>query len=148
MYDSLWGVSCLLFVMGFVSALMGVILKYISGRKDPYARRVQAEVVDIITRPRSADAPQTEFRNNQVAVFEFFADGRPVKVKDTADTYPCPYRMHQRVTLCYNPARPEQFRIASRDKRKLIAELFGISGVVLILAGCALFLLYAARVEI
>ena len=148
MYSIMWNVSCLLFVLGFLCVLAGEAVKFLFRQNGPYAARAQAKVVDIVARPRSAEASLSEFHNNQVAVFEFFANGRPVKVSDTADTYPCPYHMNQSVTVCYNPAKPEQFCIAPHDKRRLVTRTLGVVGVVLILAGCALFLMYAARVQL
>lgn len=144
----MWNVSCILIILGFLCVLAGEAVKLLLHRDGLYTGRAQAKVVDIVARPRSAQASLSEFRNNQVAVFEFFANGRPVKVNDTADTYPCPYRMNQSVTVCYNPAKPEQFCIAPHDKRRLAARALGAGGAVLILAGCALFLMYAARVRL
>lgn len=145
MYNTMWNISCLLIVAGFICTLAGEAVKLLYRRDGSYTGRAQAKVVDIVAKPRSAEASLSEFRNNQVAVFEFFANGRPVKVNDTADTYPCPYRMNQNVTVCYDPARPERFYIASHDKKSVIARTLGVCGVVLILAGGALFLMYAAR---
>lgn len=146
MYSIMWNISCLLFVLGLLCLLVGEAVKLLFHQNGPYTARAQAKVVDIVVRPRRAEASLSEFRNNQIAVFEFFANGRPVKVDDTADTYPCPYHINQSVTICYNPEKPEQFCIASHDMRRLVTRALGAGGVVLILAGCALFLMYAARV--
>ena len=91
-----------------------------------------------MTKPRGGQASLSEFRNNRVAVFEFFANGRPVKVSDPADTYPCPYRMDQKVRICYDPENPEHFEVESVNIKSRIADAIRMLGIVFAIAGCIL----------
>lgn len=144
----LWIVSCVLLAVGFCCTAAGAVWKFALHRTDRYEGHAEARVVDIVTKPRGGQASLSEFRNNRVAVFEFFADGRLVKVSDTADTYPCPYRMNQKVSVCYDPADPERFEVETADIKLRIADAVRLFGITFAVAGCALFLLYAARVDI
>ena len=148
MLSELWMLSCVFLVVGFCCTAAGAVWKFALHRKDRYEGHAEARVVDIVTKPRGGQASLSEFRNNRVAVFEFFANGRPVKVSDPADTYPCPYRMDQKVRICYDPENPEHFEVESVNIKSRIADAIRMLGIVFAVAGCILFFLYAARVEV
>lgn len=140
--------SCVLFVLGFLCGAAGLFLRYLAGRKEQYSGHAEARVVDIVAEPRSGAASLSEFRNRQAAVFEFYADGQLVKVRDPADTYPCPYHQGQRLRVDYDPEQPEHFCIANQNRRSLLASAVSTLGVACIVAGCVAFLMYAGRVTL
>ncbi len=148
MYHELWTASCVLLILGLLCLAAGMGLKYWIQQKQPYERIAEARVVDIVSCPRSRETSFPEFSNRQVALFEFYADGRPVKVADTADTYPCKYRMNQMVRLCYNPDNPQQFVIVEKSRTKAAAAAVRALGIIGVLSGCVLFLLYASRISV
>lgn len=147
MYNEMWTASCILLVFGAVFAGAGTLLKYYSLRGERYTGRAEARVVDIVMEPRTGKSSLSEFRNSQVAVFEFFADGKLVKVKDRLDTYPSPYYINQKVEICYNQNNPQEYQILKKNRWKQLAGCMNVLSIVSILAGCVLFLLYAARVR-
>jgi hypothetical protein len=134
--------------MGFLCAAAAVFFRYHSQKNRAYRGHAEAKVVDILTEPRTGASSLSEFRNRQAAVFEFYAGGRLVKVKDTKDTYPCPYFLNQRVLIDYDTETPENFCIASRSIRKWIPDGFSFLSVCLIVAGCVTFCMYAAGIRL
>lgn len=146
MYRDFWTASCIVLVLGVFSAVAGAVLKYLSRKDEVYTGHAEARVVEILAERRTGAAAQSEFRNRQVAVFEFFAGGKPVKVRDTADTYPCPYFLNQRIRICYNPDNPEEYIVENRDGRGRLGSILSSLGVAEVFAGCILFLLYAVRI--
>lgn len=145
MYHDLWVASCLVLILGVVFAAAGGVLKYLSRRNETYKGHAEARVVDILPERRVGPASLSEFHSRQVAVFEFFAGGKPVKVRDTADTYPCPYTMNQRIRICYNPEDPREYAVETADRRERLGSVLNLLGVAAILAGCILFWIYAVR---
>ncbi len=148
MYNALWTISCVVFVLGFICGAAGLFLKYYSQKNENYKGHAEARVVDIIAEPRKGAASLSEFRNRQVAVFEFYAGGRLIKVKDPADTYPCPYHLNQRIRINYDIDEPEHFYIEGKNPWKHLASAVSMLGVACIVAGCVLFLMYAARITV
>ncbi|MCC8137479.1 MAG: DUF3592 domain-containing protein [Clostridiales bacterium] len=144
MSDSLWikGVICI--VLGLAAYIAGLILKLYSTQKRPYAGCADARVVDIIPVERDRNA-EAQFRNRQAAVFEFFADGKLIKLVDKEDAYPCPYELGQHLRLCYDPGNPEEYTILRESKQYYQGIALNVLGVVLIVAGVLMFLRYALR---
>ena len=135
-------------VLGAACAAIGMILKYYGEQQEVYPGRAEARVVDIVTELRTGEASLSEFRHRQAAVFEFYAGGKLIKVKDPSNTYPCPYHLHQRVKICYNPANPTQYRILGINRWKQAGRYVYAFGIGLLILGCVLFLMHAARVEL
>lgn len=148
MYHEFWTASLVLFVLGLLLALLYLAAKIYGARKAEYPAQTEARVVDFVLVPRTGQAALSEFRNRQAAVFEFFADGKPVKVTDTSDISPSPYRLHQRVRICYDPAAPQNYRILTPNPRRLLPTILGAMSLLCVVAGCVLFLMYAERVNL
>ena len=129
-------------------AAAGICLKYYGEQIEPLKGRAEARVVDIVTVPRTGEATLSEFRNRQAAVFEFYAGGKLIKVTDPADTYPCPYQMHQKVNISYEPSDPKDFRILEKNRWVNAGKVLYICGIFFLCFGCLCFLLHAARVEV
>lgn len=146
MYRELWNASIVLLLLGGLFAAAGGVFRLLAQKKEPYSAHAEARVVEIVPVPWKGASSLPEFHNRLSAVFEFYADGRPVKVTDASDTYPCPYRLNERVKLCYNPENPQEYRIEKKDKWQILALHCRILSMLLVLGGCTLFLLYAGRV--
>ena len=131
MYNALWSISLLFIFLGILLAGAGVLLKLLAQKNEVYKGRAEARVVDIVTEPRKGEASLSEFRNYQVAVFEFYAGGHLVKVRDSADTYP-----------------PEHFQIEDRNIFCQLGSAANMLSAGFILAGFLLFFLYASGVRI
>lgn len=145
MSHELWNASIILILLGGVAAAASVLLRMVSHRGLPYREQAEARVVDIVAVPREGESSLSEYHNRLAAVFEFYADGRPVKVTDPADTYPCPYHLNDRVWLSYDPEHPEHFQIFRRNKWQILSFQCKVLGTLLVLGGCAIFLFYAIR---
>lgn len=148
MYNELWTISCIIFVVGFLCGGAGLFFRYYSQKNERYKGHADARVVDIVAEPRKGQASLSEFHNRQAAVFEFYADGRLIKVKDPADTYPCPYHLNQHIRVNYDVDEPEHFYIEGKNRWKQLASGISMLGVACIVTGCVLFFMYAARVTV
>ncbi len=148
MYNALWSISLLFIFLGILLAGAGVLLKLLAQKNEVYKGRAEARVVDIVTEPRKGEASLSEFRNYQVAVFEFYAGGHLVKVRDSADTYPCPYYRGQKVRIAYDESAPEHFQIEDRNIFCPLGSAANMLSAGFILAGFLLFFLYASGVRI
>lgn len=148
MYNALWSISLLFIFLGILLAGAGVLLKLLAQKNEVYKGRAEARVVDIVTEPRKGEASLSEFRNYQVAVFEFYAGGHLVKVRDSADTYPCPYYRGQKVRIAYDESAPEHFQIEDRNIFCQLGSAANMLSAGFILAGFLLFFLYASGVRI
>lgn len=124
-----------------------MLLKYYGERQEVYPGRTEARVVEIVTEPRTGDATLSEFRHRQAAVFEFYAGGKLIKVKDPSDTYPCPYKLHQRVKICYDPYDPQQYRILGKNKWKDAGRCVYALSIFSFVLGGVLFLMHASRIQ-
>lgn len=144
MTNDLWITGAVLIILGLITDIAGQILKSYDASKRTFEGYAEASVVDIVPIKRDREV-QSEFRNRQAAVFQFYADGKLIKVIDKDDTYPCPYRLHERVILSYDPDDPEHYRIIRDHKKHNFAIFLNILGVVIILAGVFVFLAYALR---
>lgn len=148
MYNALWSISLLFIFLGILLAGAGVLLKLLAQKNEVYKGRAEARVVDIVTEPRKGEASLSEFRNYQVAVFEFYAGGHLVKVRDSEDTYPCPYCRGQKVRIAYDESAPEHFQIEDRNIFCQLGSAANMLSAGFILAGFLLFFLYASGVRI
>ena len=148
MYNILWSVSVLLIFLGILLAGAGAFFKFFAQKNEVYKGRAEARVVDIVTEPRKGAASLSEFRNYQVAVFEFYAEGHLIKVRDSADTYPCPYYRGQKVRIAYDESAPEHFQIEDRNLFYQLGSAANILSACFILAGYLLFFMYASGVRI
>ncbi|MCD7815002.1 MAG: DUF3592 domain-containing protein [Lachnospiraceae bacterium] len=142
--NSLWIGGIVLIILGLISEIAGSVLKVVNASKRSYTGYAEAKVVAIIPVERDRYA-QARFRNRQAAVFEFFADGKLIKIVDTEDAYPCPYQINQRVRLSYDPEEPQNYSLIGKEPMYILAVALNILGVLLILGGCLLFLKYAMR---
>jgi hypothetical protein len=147
MYNGLWLLSCFLLIFGFVFGGASFFLAHYAAQHEQYKGRAEARVVNIVAEPRTGEASLSEFRNRQVAVFEFFAGGQLYKVYDKADTYPCPYDLNQRVRIVYDPASPEDFCIEQKNLWRRLSHIANLLGVACLLAGCIAFFLYAVGIR-
>lgn len=148
MLNNWWIGSCILLLFGLLFAAVSLIMKYLGSRETRHLRVTEAKVVDIVAEPRTGSAAYSEFRNRQAAVFEFYADGKLIKLKDKSDTYPCPYYIGQRLKICYDPANPQDFSIVQVNKWNRAAFAMNYLSVVCFVLGCILFLMHASRVEL
>lgn len=148
MYNALWAISCVVLALGFICGGAGLFFRYYSRRNESYKGHAEARVVDIVAESRKGQASFSEFHNRQAAVFEFYAGGKLIKVKDPTDTYPCPYHLNQRIRINYDIDEPEHFYIEGKNRWEQLASAVSILGVTCIVAGCVLFLLYAARITV
>lgn len=148
MYRELWNASIVLLILGGVAAAAGVCFRYYAAKLAPYRGFAEARVIAVKAVPRQGEASFSEYRNRLAAVFEFYADGRPVKVVDPTDQYPCPYRIGDRVQICYNPDNPSEYRIVRRNKWAALGTYCSLLSIVLVLTGCTLFLVYAGRIRL
>lgn len=146
MNSELWIISCILFLLGAVFAAAGAMLKYYGSTLEKYDGHTEGRVVDIIQEPRTGEASRSEFRNHQVAVIEFFAGGKPVKVKARWDAYRSPYILNQKLKIRYNTENPQEYHVQRPNKWTRWGICINLIGVADILAGCLLFLLFASGV--
>jgi len=142
--NRLWIEGIVFIILGLIAEIAGSILKVLNATKRPYIGYAEAKVVDIIPVERDRYA-QARFRNRQAAVFEFFADGKLIKIVDREDIYPCPYRINQRVCLSYDPEEPQNYCIIGKEQMHILAVALNAIGVFFILLGCLLFVRYAMR---
>lgn len=143
-----WSMSCAAMVLGIVLAVAAAVLKYIGQSKEPYSGHAEARVVDIVTEPRNGTYSLSQFHNRQAAVFEFFADGKLVKVKDKNEVYPTPYRMNQKIRILYNPDDPQEFCVAEQNRWSRASKIANAAAVCFAVFGCICFLMHAGRVEL
>ena len=88
MYHELWNASIVFLILGGLCFLAAQICNACSYRYLRYPSRAEARVIDIVAVPREGNAALSEYHNRLAAVFEFYADGRPIKVIDATETYP------------------------------------------------------------
>ena len=120
MYHELWNASIVFLILGGLCFLAAQICNACSYRYLRYPSRAEARVIDIVAVPREGNAALSEYHNRLAAVFEFYADGRPIKVIDATETYPCPYRKNERVQICYDPNDPKRHEVIKKDKWKIL----------------------------
>lgn len=145
MFDELWSFSIVLMLLGVAAAGCSLWFQYLGNRKEPYHGHAEARVVEIAVVPREGKDSFSEYHNRLAAVFEFYADGRPVKVTDDSAVYPCPYHLNDRVQICYDPEDPQRYRIIRKNHWSGAAGRCRTLAVLCLLGGCSLFLLYAGR---
>lgn len=143
-----WSMSCIAVVCGSLLAVTAQILQYIAKSKEQYLGHAEGRVVGFITEPRNDTYAFSQFHNRQAAVFEFFADGKLIKGKDPGEVYPSPYQINQKLKILYDPSDPQKFCVADRNPWMLAAKLAKAAAICLIVAACAFFLMYAARLEL
>ncbi|MCD7882456.1 MAG: DUF3592 domain-containing protein [Lachnospiraceae bacterium] len=144
MSGNLWIKGAVLVVLGLIADIAGLIVKTYSAYRRPYEGYTEAKVVDIISVERDRNA-ESRYRNRQAAVFQYFAEGKLVKVVDSEDAYPCPYKLGQRVRLCYDSENPEKYKVLREEKMRYRSIALNVIGVILIMAGVLMFLAYAMR---
>ncbi|MCD7746228.1 MAG: DUF3592 domain-containing protein [Lachnospiraceae bacterium] len=144
MTSDLWIKGVVFIILGLIACIAGVVMKLYAATRRPYPGYAEARVVDIISVERDRYA-ESRFRNRQAAVFEFYANGKLIKIVDREDSYPCPYHLYQKVRLCYDPADPEQYRVITAERERTLSVVLNAVGIVLILIGVLIFILYASR---
>ncbi len=144
MSGELWIAGAVFMILGVITAAAGIILNVYGESSRPYGGFTEGKVVEIVSLERDPNM-EAEFRNRQAAVFEFYANGKLMKVLDQTDTYPCPYELNQRVRISYDPDYPIRYEVVSTENRRILSIALNAAGVVLILIGVFLFLRYAGR---
>lgn len=148
MPNNWWTGSCILLILGLIFAAVTILLRYYASKETRHGRMTEARVVDIIPEERTGEAALSEFKNRQAAVFEFYAEGKLIKVTDKNDTYPSPFYMGQRLKICYNPEHPEEFFIVQVNKWSRIAFGMNYLSIICFVLGCLFFLMHASRVQL
>lgn len=138
----------MMLVMAVILEAAALVLKYIGNSRERYTGHAEARVVDIVMEPRNGTYSLSQFYNRQAAVFEFYAEGKLVKVKDTQEVYPTPYQMNQKIRILYNPGNPQQFCVAGKNKISLLSRILSVAAVFMVVLGCVFFLLHAGRIEL
>ncbi len=144
MSNELWIASIVLLILGIVVAAAGFVLRIYGRRDRPYAGYAEAEVVEIVPAARDSSV-HSAFQNRQAAVFQFYADGKLIKITDDLDSYPCPYALHQRVRISYDPDNPNHFEPLNEERTQYGGTALNLVGVFLMVLGCVCFFLYASR---
>ncbi len=145
MNHELWLLSCVLFILGGVFAAASLYVRYKIQKQERYQGHTEARVVDLVTENREGAFSLSQFGNRQAAVLEYYAEGKLYKVTDETDAYPCPFHLGQRLSICYNTENPKEYVIVRRDFWRCLRMVFAAGGILLVLAGCAVFLIYAQR---
>ncbi len=144
MANDLWIRGVVLIILGLIACIAGLVMKLYAATRRPYPGYAEAKVVDIISVERDRYA-EARFRNRQAAVFEFYADGKLIKIVDREDSYPCPYHLYERIRISYDPANPEHYRVITAERERILAFILNAAGIILILIGVVIFILYASR---
>ncbi len=144
MSNELWIAGAVLVVIGLAIAIAGTILNTYNRTSSYYEEETEGKVVEIISLERDPNE-EAEFRNRQAAVFEFYANGKLMKVVDKEGTYPCPYELNQKVRISYDPEYPVRFHVIHAERRRYLPIILNSAGVLFILGGILLFLRYAVR---
>ncbi len=144
MSSELWMTGVVFIVLGIAALAAGIILNIYSTSVRPYDGFAEGKVVEIVSLERDPNR-EAEFRNRQAAVFEFYANGKLIKVMDPADTYPCPYELNQRVSISYDPDYPIRCKVIRTDPRHILAIILNVLSVIFLIIGFLLFLRYALR---
>lgn len=145
MWDNLWVFSCVILLLGAVFAIVGMVLRYRWEQDEIYQGRAEAKVVEIRTEPYVPEHSLPQFRNRQIAVFQFIVGGNVITVDDNSDAFPCPYELNQKVKICYNKKNPEQYRLFSANFHAVFSRVVYDAGIAFICTGVALFFVYAVR---
>ena len=102
----LWNVSLVLIVIGLLAFAAGIILQVIRREKEQAVRRVQARVVELVL-DENTKGSAYGLRNSYYPVFEYYADGKLIKVRHKEGAWPSRYKVNDRVSLLYDPEEPE-----------------------------------------
>ncbi|MDD2958227.1 MAG: hypothetical protein PHR92_06825 [Lachnospiraceae bacterium] len=144
MNKSLWIASCCLIIIGLLFLLAGVILQYYQQYKEPLKGRTTGKVVELLlAEPKKRTG--AGYKNYYYPIFEYFAEGKLYKVRYPYGAYPSPFHINQEIKLCYNKEDPLEYQIAEINKWKLLSSALYGAGVISVMIGCIIFLIFAVR---
>ena len=140
----LWNLSLLLMILGVLIFLAGAYLRTWRKRREIFTVAVDAVVVDIIVREKKK-MTESMFANALYPVLQYYADGKLIKITYPRGEYPSRYKIGQKLSIAYDPARPERCIILRQPWRRYLPSLLCGAGMTLFISGVVTFILFASR---
>ena len=145
MNNSVGILGIVLIILGAVSLLAGLLCRNYGNRRERYRGRAEATVVDIVADEPDARGKEMGIHDYFYPVFAFYANGRLIRERFPQGSNPCEFILNQKVKIQYKLSEPSVFRLKQKNSMERTAKLLHVVGMLLILAGGALFLLFANR---
>lgn len=139
-------VSGMLFAMGLIFGIAGVVLKVTGKKKRERCTRTTQGIVKEIQRERLSGAEIGEAPlYSWYPVFRFDAGGQPMELRLPQGVQENTFYVAQKVTICYNPDSPNEFYV-KEQKGLGVAGAFLITAAGLLFAAvCAGFVLFLIK---
>lgn len=142
---SLWTASCFLIILGMLLLAGGLGCRFYLGQRDSMKGRTVAKVVELLLQEPAQRERPMYYKNCYYPVFEYYAEGKLYKVTYPHGSYPSAFRINQEVKLCYNKENPQEYEIQGTNTLKIVSDALYGAGVVCILTGCIIFVIFALR---
>ncbi len=143
--NRLWVASCVLIVLGLLFLLAGFLVKFWRNQKEELKAETTANVVELLLENPGTHRRPGSFQNCYYPVLEYYVGGKLYRVRYPHGSYPSMYHVGQKLTLRYDPDHPLTYRIEERNPWKFFSFLLTGGGIVCLLTGFVIFLIFAHR---
>ena len=145
MYEMLRSFSEVVFVLGVLMLIAGIIVRQINDAREPYKGRVLGTVVDIVAGEPDRKGKALGIHDYYYPVFAYYAGGRLMKEQYHKGSNPCEFHLNQQFLLYYDTGKPHHFKIATPGPLKKWEQLLYVSGIVALVCGVGCSLAFGLR---
>lgn len=135
----------ILIALGAFAVFAGVIWRNYCGRREHYQGRTEATVVDIEIDEPDRKGKEMGVHDYFYPVFAYYAGGTLIRQRYRYGSNPCQFYKNQKVRIRYKLSNPAAFVLERKNPLEQKAKLLYYGGLCLILAGGAIFMLFANR---
>lgn len=139
--------SEVLFVLGILFTVAGVIFREIRRAKDPYKGRAVATVVELAPGKPDRAGKEAGVHDYYYPVMTFYAsNGRLIRERYRKGSNPPAFRVGEKVPVRYDAEKPERFTLNHPGKEEKVELLLYFAGLLFILGGGVCYLLFGLRI--
>lgn len=139
--------SEVLFVLGILFTIAGVVFRWIRRKKDPYKGRATATVSALAPGKPDRAGIEAGIHDYYYPVMTFYAaSGKLVRERYRKGSNPPAFRVGEKVPVRYDMEKPERFTLNHPGKEEHVEYLLYLAGLFFVLAGGVCYLLFGLRI--
>ena len=137
--------SMIFIIIGAVCVIAGRLWDYRIESGEFYLGRSEGVVTEIVPGEPDGEGLQAGIHDYYYPVICYYANGRLYRERYFQGSNPCPYRINDRLELCYDDREPTHFRIREKGRNRIISRTVYYLGFLFCCMGGIFFLMFATR---
>lgn len=145
MSNVIWGISGFLLITGILSIGAGVLSQRILKKKEEYQGNAVGTVIDIVMDEADEEGKGRGIREYFYPILGYYAHGKLQKSRYKVGSYPCKYKLNDKINIKFKEDSPEEFIVAVKDRANKLSSILYIVGIILCIIAEILFVVYIKK---